>query len=179
MNKPRAILLTILVKNEDFLNRADIKTLWAVACRGLNPDSGNQDDFYVERTNGFWWVTERGTKHNYAQTDSKERADEICRQLNAGVRDFDVDGSPADNDHNSTPRRAAPDAGLSETGSSEGDATARTSEREAFAAGYFYSAADIYRGSKTRDDIDAEFRKWRNARSSLIPIPDDSDQESP
>lgn len=42
------------------------------------------DDFYIERSKGFWWVTERKTKHNYAQTASKKRAQDMCRQLNAG-----------------------------------------------------------------------------------------------
>lgn len=58
-------------------------------------------DFYVEEANGFWWVTERSTRHNYAQTDSKERANQICRDLNAGIRGFEEDGYSA-------PERLAP-----------------------------------------------------------------------
>lgn len=42
------------------------------------------DAFYVEKANGFWWVTERKTKHNYAQTECRLRAKAICRQLNCG-----------------------------------------------------------------------------------------------
>ena len=57
--------------------------------------SGRQE-FYVEQAKGFWWVTERATNHNYAQTDSKERAKQICRDLNAGIREFEEDGYPAD-----------------------------------------------------------------------------------
>ena len=51
--------------------------------------------FFVEHAKGFYWVTERATNHNYAQTDSKERADQICRDLNNGVTEFEEDGYPA------------------------------------------------------------------------------------
>ena len=59
-------------------------------------DSESGQNFYVEEAKGFFWVTERSTKHNYAQTDSKERADEICKQLNLGVNEFDENGVPAE-----------------------------------------------------------------------------------
>ena len=39
--------------------------------------------FFVEEAKGFFWVTERSTKHNYAQTDSITRAEQICRDLNS------------------------------------------------------------------------------------------------
>ena len=50
----------------------------------------NQDsEFYMVYEKGWYWVIERETNHAYAQTDSKDRAAEICEQLNRGVRDFD------------------------------------------------------------------------------------------
>lgn len=52
-------------------------------------DQNGEQEFYVEQANGWFWVTEKSTGHNYAQTDRKERAIEICEQLNAGKRDFD------------------------------------------------------------------------------------------
>ena len=53
------------------------------ALRKLHGLSSDGPRFFDERSKGWWWVTERGTRHNYAQTDSKENAYKICRRLNA------------------------------------------------------------------------------------------------
>lgn len=44
------------------------------------------DRFVVEETNNFWWVTNVFTQDNYAQTESRERAESICDQLNNGKK---------------------------------------------------------------------------------------------
>lgn len=55
-----------------------------------------RERFFVEQSKGWYWVTERETKHNYAQTETKEKAEQICRDLNNGITKFERDGFPVD-----------------------------------------------------------------------------------
>jgi len=66
-----------------------------VAAQG-QPKADNHR-FFVEESKGFFWITDRVTKHNHAQTDSKERANQICLDMNNGILAFEEDGCPVDN----------------------------------------------------------------------------------
>lgn len=86
----RTALRRLLAVEDDHMTACDRTmgathpcTCGADSARELLMPSLASQRFFVEHDKGWYWVTERKTLHNYAQTDSKESAHKICRKLNA------------------------------------------------------------------------------------------------